>query len=412
MRIAFITDAIPRPNRAGYLAYNHALITHLAGRGHQVSVVLAYPRLTRLVERFDAFLDPDRVQVVGPGLSAGHGTVRPQGLRRGARVLARGMLELLPGGLGETLRRAGRADRYGDVDAVIGRFLTAREARESARLADGADLVMADAIFRAPALDHLRPGVRRAIVTHDVFSQRHAALAARGLSLHPSSLSEAEEAGWLARARLLVAIQEEEEAVLRRLAPEASIVTAPMPASAVPRPPGTVRDPRRIVFVGSAGPHNADGMRWFLDKIWPSLLARLPGVRLDICGAVGRVLHPLPDGVAALGIVPDLAPVLHRAGLAVAPLLAGSGLKIKMLDYAAHGLVTVTTPIGAAGFERTADWPFVLADTPAAFAEAVAGLAAGDAAAREARCHAYLHRYDADRLLAPFVAMVEDTGRE
>ncbi len=385
---------MPRPGEAGHLAYNHAILSHLVTHGHAVTVVLARPRLEGVVQQTGG------LHVVGPGLVSRNGWVAAARPKAAARILARASLSLLPASLGEALRKRGRAGDYGAADAVLGRFLSEGEAEAAARLCGGAEWVIADTIFRAPALAKLPPGPRRAIVTHDLFHARHAALTARGLSLFPPSLTADDEARWLAEAELLVAIQPEEEQALAALAPGARVVTAPMPARAVPRPPAVAREPGRLVFIGSASAHNTDGLRWFLDEAWPLIRARLPEARLDVAGTVCREIGAAPEGVALLGRVEALGPLLHRAGLAIAPLRAGSGLKIKLLDYAAHGLATVTTTVGAAGFVRDPAWPFVLADDAAGFAEAVAHLAASDPAAREAAALAYVGHYGAETVFA------------
>jgi hypothetical protein len=424
------------------LAYNFSILSFLVGLGHDVTVVLARPRLPGLRQATGG------LRVVGPGLRSGNGWVAVARPKDAVRVVARAALGLLPKALGERLRRQGRGGAYGDVDAVLGRFLSAAEARAASGFAAGADWVVADTIFRAPVLActggkapsprplpprgereqqaaafpsshspplggegrgegrgegaappaHARP--RTAIITHDIFAARHAALSARGLKLFPPTLSAADEARHLAQAELLVAIQPEEAEALRHLAPRAIVVTAPMPARAVPRPAHVARAPGRLVFVGSASAHNSDGMRWFLAEVWPRVQKTLPGARLDVAGTVCRELGAAPPGVTLLGPVPDLAPLLHGASLAVAPLLAGSGLKIKLLDFSAHGLVTVTTPIGTAGFLRTEAWPFIEADGAEDFAAAILAHATPDAA-REAAALDYVRNYDAASVFAP-----------
>jgi glycosyltransferase involved in cell wall biosynthesis len=408
VQIAFVTDEIPRPNRAGYHAYNHALISALAARGHDVRIVLAWPRLPAPVVRYGDSFDPARVRVAGGGLVSLGGCAVMLQPRAALRAAARAIIDQLPARWGEGLRRRGRAADHGMVDSVLGRWMTAEEAAAAARLSRGADLVLADTIFRAPALAALPAhGPARGIVAHDVFHARHASLAARGLRLSPPTLTEAEEAGWLATAPLIAAIQANEAREIARLAPAARVVVAPMPARFVPRPAGIPRVPGRIAFVGSVAPHNVDGMRWFLAEVWPRIRAAQPDAALDVCGTVGGGLGDVPDGVLLHGNVPDLAPLLHRASVAIAPLLAGSGQVIKLLDYAAHGLATVTTSQGTAGYAPGAGWPFEIADGPEAFAAATLHLAAGGAEAREARAEAFVRRNSAELVLRPFIDAVE-----
>ena len=60
----------------------------------------------------------------------------------------------------------------------------------------------------------------------------------------------------------------------------------------------------------------------------------------------------------------------------VAPLAAGGGTRIKLLEAFAHGLPVVTTAIGAAGLDVTSGVHLLIADSAAAMAEAAASVTA------------------------------------
>jgi glycosyltransferase involved in cell wall biosynthesis len=53
----------------------------------------------------------------------------------------------------------------------------------------------------------------------------------------------------------------------------------------------------------------------------------------------------------AAGFVDDLEEVYAEARVSVAPLLFGSGMKVKVLDAMARGMPTVTTAVGAEGID-------------------------------------------------------------
>ena len=199
------------------------------------------------------------------------------------------------------------------------------------------------------------------------------AMQAAGYSVEPQGMTRAREAVLLGRAHGIAAIQPEEAAIISAMCPEAHVFTTPMPALPCPPPPEIRRIPGRLVFVGSAGLPNLDGLRWFLAEIWPLLDGH--GITLDVIGDCGAALRRLPKGVQAKGRVTDLATYLHRASLAIAPLRAGSGLKVKLLDYARHGLTTIVTPPALAGFEADGNSPFIVAGSAVMFAEAVRRLA-------------------------------------
>jgi Glycosyl transferases group 1 len=410
--IVFVTDEVPRPGEAGHLAVNHAILNFLTAHGLSVVVILVRPRLPWPIQSFGGALNPALVRVEGPKLISGSGWVAATP-RPTAGILARRVLNALPAALSEGLRRRARAGDYGEVDAVIGRFMepSAINWAASRIAALKPRAVLVDTIFRAPLLRHpTLVDVHSVLITHDVFHRRHNALAARGLRLFPTNLGQAEELDLLRLANVVVAIQPEEEMLLRELLPGRKVISAPMMAQPRPRPPGVEREAGLFAFVGSDSVHNVEGLRWFLAEVWPHLRATLPTARLEVCGSVGHALglRAIPNGVLLQGLVPDLGTVLHRAAIAVAPILAGSGLKIKLLDYVAHGLGTVTTPVGVEGFEVTRDWPFTVAVDAEEFAQAAARLAADivDAAAREKRALDYCRLYAPERVFSPLAEAV------
>jgi glycosyltransferase involved in cell wall biosynthesis len=149
-------------------------------------------------------------------------------------------------------------------------------------------------------------------------------------------------------------------------------------ACAVPnavRPPATrarARGPRThdLVFVGnlSYGP-NADAAEWLCINVRPLL----PGVAIALVGS-----NPPPRVVALADLpritvaadVPDVAPWYDAAAVAVAPMLAGAGTRIKILEALAHGLPVVSTSLGARGLGRIAAEGVLCADGAAGFAAA------------------------------------------
>ena len=324
-------------------------------------MLLTGARLARPAERYTA------AKVAGPHVRQLGRRVFITSPSALGRQLGQFCLRMLPSGLAARLRRARHR-----ADMVLGAFPTAEDtrwcARAVARLKPQAMLI--DTIFRTPLLaePELR-GLNSIIISHDIFHRRAMAMQAAGYSVQPRDLTRAREAVLLGRASSIAAIQPDEAAIIRAMCPDVPVFTAPMPALPCPPLSGTTRITGRLVFVGSASLPNLDGMRWFFSEIWPLLGGH--GITLDIIGDCGTALRRLPPGVMAYGRVPELAPYLHRAALAVAPLRAGSGLKIKLLDYARHGLATVVTPPALAGFEASPASPYIIAGSAVMFAEAV-----------------------------------------
>jgi glycosyltransferase involved in cell wall biosynthesis len=133
-----------------------------------------------------------------------------------------------------------------------------------------------------------------------------------------------------------------------------------------------------VCFLGGfRHPPNADGISWFVDAVWPLVLASAPDVRLRIAGS-----HVTPDvqalasrrGVEVVGFVDDLAGFLGRHRVTVAPLRYGAGAKGKVAASLAHGVPAVCTSIAMEGMQLTAGVNVLVGNAPAEFAKHVLAL--------------------------------------
>jgi glycosyltransferase involved in cell wall biosynthesis len=150
---------------------------------------------------------------------------------------------------------------------------------------------------------------------------------------------------------------------LARRHPEVRFETVPN-AVKIPRHAPRIEDGRSILFVGSLGYEpNADSILWFARTIMPRLRTGFGRCRLTIVGAnppsAVRALARHPD-IRVLGFVDDLTEVYRRASLLIAPMQAGGGTRIKVLEAAAFGVATVASPPAAAGlFTPRQPWGWI-----------------------------------------------------
>ncbi len=99
---------------------------------------------------------------------------------------------------------------------------------------------------------------------------------------------------------------------------------------------------------------NARSIKWFLASIWPRIHSLVPDARLRLVGpGWAEWLGTGRDGIETPGFVTDLNKELATAGVIVAPLLAGGGTKIKVLEGMAAARPIVCTPIAAEGLPNT-----------------------------------------------------------
>jgi glycosyltransferase involved in cell wall biosynthesis len=173
----------------------------------------------------------------------------------------------------------------------------------------------------------------------------------------------------------------------------------------------TSERPNSMLFVGGfRHPPNVDAALWLADEIMPLVLRQHPTARLTIVGAdvPDAVRRRAGDAIDVVGRVDDVEPFVASSSLVVAPLRAGGGMRLKVLQAMAAARPVVTTTRGAAGIWNPAGAPTLLiADDAAGIATHVASLLASESArqalgarAREAAINH--HRWDqfAERLHA------------
>jgi len=133
-----------------------------------------------------------------------------------------------------------------------------------------------------------------------------------------------------------------------------------------------------LVFTGVMDyPPNVDAVVWFVEEIFPHLLARYPQIRFDIVGArpSPRVLAlKSRAGVNVTGEVPDVRPYVRQATAFVVPLRSGGGTRLKILQAMALGCPVISTRIGAEGLEVAQGDTVLFAEDGAQFLKQLEGI--------------------------------------
>jgi glycosyltransferase involved in cell wall biosynthesis len=144
-----------------------------------------------------------------------------------------------------------------------------------------------------------------------------------------------------------------------------------------PRPTDPQPDRRTLVFFGlmSYMP-NIDGATHFIQEIWPRIAEANPQARCKIIGGSPppSLLALAGPRIEFTGFVPDLRPHLAEAAAVVVPLRIGGGTRLKIVEAMAMSKAVVSTALGAEGIETVPGRDILIADEPAAFADAVTRL--------------------------------------
>ncbi len=140
------------------------------------------------------------------------------------------------------------------------------------------------------------------------------------------------------------------------------------------------RDSLEILTLGTLHyPPNADGIRWFLRDVFPLVRLQVPRARLTIIGKNPPVdffdlAKPYGQDVKITGYVDDLVPFIKSSALMVVPVLAGGGMRVRILEALSRGIPVVTTPVGLEGIDAVDQRDVLVADSPEAFAAGVIAL--------------------------------------
>ncbi len=246
-------------------------------------------------------------------------------------------------------------------------------------------------VFRLAALPDARPWLRKATARHidlddlESVSGRRMAIVARA-NTRLEEAARAEQAAGEARIRedaalarfdrVYVCSEGDRLALLERRVGRAEVVvlpnTLPLPVTTPFPPPG---GSFTLLFVGTLGyAPNEDAVHDFCTSMLPRIQAGADRrVTLHIVGAgAGPAVLRLGGqaGVEVIGAVPDVAPWYRDAHLAVVPIRAGGGTRIKVLEAFALRRPVVATTIGAEGIAAEDGRHLLLADDPGSFATA------------------------------------------
>lgn len=292
--------------------------------------------------------------------------------------LARWARDVAIGGAKRLLRLAGVQSAY---YSPLDRFRDRSFLRELSRLDLRPDVVVVEYVLDSWAFDAFPGTARRVLDTHDAFADRHRGYVARGIANYWVSLRPESENRGFRRADVILAIQEEEAQRFRRqLAddgkpgnPEVAVVGHLLAFGGAEVDCGT---DNAAVFLASGNPANTHAIHAFLERVLPRVLRELPTFELKLAGSICDAVRYAPH-VRKLGWVNDVRAVFAQAPLSINPMLAGTGINIKLLDAMACGVPTVSTATGARGLpESLRRGVLVVPDDDAdAFAAAVVRLA-------------------------------------
>jgi len=233
-----------------------------------------------------------------------------------------------------------------------------------------ASAVLAEYIFTTPCLDVVGPGILKIIDTHDMFSRKKEQVIKYGVE-DPLPCTRREERRYLLKSDIIIAIQEHEAKLFKKLVPERNVIVTEIDYPIVNKIDNSQVIPNTILIVGSANPLNIHGLNEFYQKCWPIIRNKNASARLYIIGKIQDKFQPNDERINILGWVEDLNKEYQKACVVINPIFAGTGLKIKSVEPLCQGKPLVSTPNGVEGLTTSDNNHFMVAGNWHNFADAV-----------------------------------------
>ena len=250
------------------------------------------------------------------------------------------------------------------------------------------DVVWVEHSFCHPVVRQLFPASQNPLLVcdaHNVESElqrrcialAHTPAEARWFALQ-SKLLQRVETNAFRSSVLTLACSEGDRTLITQLAPGANVRILPNGVDTDYFRPAPIAHPSptpTLLFTGNFGyKPNSDAATWFIGEIFPHIKSSVPDCRFLLAGARAQaVLDALPGrprDVLCVSDPADIRPQFKSAWVYVAPLRAGGGTRLKILEAMAMERPVVSTQIGAEGVPYKAGEHLFLADSARDFAAA------------------------------------------
>jgi glycosyltransferase involved in cell wall biosynthesis len=352
-------------------------------------------RTASLLHYFARFAEVDLILISDSGVPA----LLPPGLVRSQQVIPlprhnRGAVARYARNAGRALRRVPPLiDRLAGLSAPIERAIGGRRY----------DFGVVEHFWCAPYVDQLSACCKKTVIDlHNIESvlyNRYSGLStgfSNGVSTaigehliragqrRFATASRKLESDLLPRYSAILTASEHDAGLVRGMAQSANVHVYPnsLPWVDVPACP----EYPRLVFSANFEYHpNIDAVAFLVGEIWPQVRKLHPELRLRLVGRGDRFIGHLVgenSGIEVTGPVDDARAEIAQSRIVVAPLRAGSGTRVKIIEAWAAARCVIATPLAAEGLDARDGVNISLASNAAEFTAEIARLL-GDPVARQ-----------------------------
>ena len=199
---------------------------------------------------------------------------------------------------------------------------------------------------------------KKGLITHDYFAYKSILVGDRFVL---NNLTANEEAIAMQRSPYIFALNEGEAEYFQRLSPLSRVLC--IYGSFVYRKSPIVGN-HNILFLSGPNSYNINGLKWFLDNIFDSIIERFPNAKLYVGGAICSVISnwKLNANINLVGVVSNSADFYALGDVVINPTYQGTGLKIKTFEAVSFDKVLLTHPHSKIGIYKKDESPIFASD--------------------------------------------------
>lgn len=252
------------------------------------------------------------------------------------------------------IRRKLFYDDYREVDDIYPTGLS-KEIRQLHELYQF-DAILVNYFYLSKALEAI-PIRKKALFTHDSFSLHQKSKGYKAAYY----LKQEEESKALRRASYIFAMQDVEAEYFKKLAPGTNVLINYSNYDYYEQP---VIGNHAILYFSGASSLNLQGLKWFIEEVFPKIKREFKDVKLCIAGGICKMLSGMEeyDNIELFGHVDNPYDYFMKGDIAINPCQLGTGLKIKTFEAISYSKVVMVHPHSLVGIFQQGDAPIFSSD--------------------------------------------------
>jgi glycosyltransferase involved in cell wall biosynthesis len=244
------------------------------------------------------------------------------------------------------------------------------------------DVVLLETFFVTGYVDAIRKNSTSKVVyqaqniEHDIWrlnAKKEKGLKKWYLNLLANRLKKAEIEN-IQKVDAIASITDEDQKRFKELGCKSPIITIPFGVNLSDYKYETTQSGVNVFHIGSMDwLPNQTGINWLLNNVWADVVAQFPSVQLNLAGRnmPENLVSKSQQNLIVHGEVESAHEFINTNNIMVVPLLAGGGMRIKIIEGMALGKLIIATSIAAEGISCIDKENIVIANSPKEFKEAI-----------------------------------------